>query len=289
MTAKGCSARTRTGLKRKRSDTVDFENDRRFLIDARKQLRASKKSSRDDVLEMRGYLSHLVPPAQERITTRYRGKADSGIEPVDAYILSCDDARDLLQSTRVFNAPVFVSDSANVTGILDSSSTRRPIEQLLSWLTNHEEDHDAWDDDQVLQSISTRELKEIFLESKRADEGRHPYNFADIPSPFPHSGSPVFVQSQQCNLLRDVMRHLLDIEPRDICHTECSDRRDGRCCDKHFLTTEEFVQVQNDWRQWQGTIMLAEAGALTLPHFDMWAFGTWITCLEGEMGFAWLP
>ena len=33
--------------------------------------------------------------------------------------------------------------------------------------------------------------------------------------------------------------------------------------------------------------MLAEAGALTQPHFDSFGFGTFLVCAEGEIGFAW--
>ncbi|KAK5119456.1 hypothetical protein LTR85_007556 [Meristemomyces frigidus] len=101
---------------------------------------------------------------------------------------------------------------------------------------------------------------------------------------------PHFVQTPSCNLLRDVMRYLLDVGPNSICQDSCKGRKatNGKCCKKHFLTPKEFGELQLGWRHWAGTVMLAEAGALTLPHFDKWGLGTHISCLEGEIGFAWL-
>nr|POE93380.1 hypothetical protein CFP56_19392 [Quercus suber] len=55
----------------------------------------------------------------------------------------------------------------------------------------------------------------------------------------------------------------------------------------HFITDKALSSLQIDWRSWQGTVMLAEPGAVTLPHADRWSYGTWIHCLEGEIGLAW--
>lgn len=34
--------------------------------------------------------------------------------------------------------------------------------------------------------------------------------------------------------------------------------------------------------------MLAEPGCITYPHWDKFSTSTWISCLEGEIGFGWL-
>ena len=115
-------------------------------------------------------------------------------------------------------------------------------------------------------------------------------NFPDIATPFHHSGMPAFVHLPGCNLLRDPVRYLLDIGPNNICQDDCQapKRKGSKCHKEHFLITSEFGEVQLGWRYWQGTVMLAEAGAVTLPHLDKWGFGTWISCLEGEIRLAWL-
>lgn len=209
-----------------------------------------------------------------------------GQQQADAYLLSSADARGLLASNASIDAPVFVAGAANTASVLETGSDRRPVEQLFDWLVDPDEKHDVHEPTGTRQ-ITTGELRQRFLDHNGYVE--QPYNFPDVASPFHTSGMPDFVQTPACNLLRDVMRYLLDVSPVNICQDDCKGKKAAnRCCNKHFLTTGEFAELQQGWRHWQGSVMLAEAGALTLPHVDKWGFGTFLSCLEGEMGFAWL-
>ncbi|KAI6871559.1 hypothetical protein KC323_g1850 [Hortaea werneckii] len=275
--------------KRKRSAYDEPLNDQTFLDQVRDQFREFKKPLHNDLRDVMRYLEHIESPSEARIARKWNGDGDVDQE-IDAYYLTSTDAKHLLQSSETISAPVFVSNSINTVGILDTDSDKRPIEQILDWLTDSTEDHDLHEAGKVRYS-TTEQLRDTFTAHNGfVGEDRQPQTFLDIANPFHHSGMPAFVQSPQCNLLRDTMRYLLDVSPDNICQQSCEGRNanSGRCCVKHFLTTEEFTEVQQGWRAWQGAVLLSEAGAVTAPHFDKWGFGTWISCWEGEIGFGWL-
>ncbi|KAI6821965.1 hypothetical protein KC340_g12669 [Hortaea werneckii] len=275
--------------KRKRSAHDEPLNDQSFLDQVRDQFREFKKPLRHDLRAVMRYLEQIESPPEARIARKWNGDEDADQE-IDAYYLTSTDARSLLRSSKTISAPVFVSNSINTVGILDPDSDKRPVEQILDWLTDSTEDYDLHEAGKV-QYSTTEQLRDTFTAHNGfVGEDRQPQTFLDIANPFHHSGMPVFVQSPQCNLLRDTMRYLLDVSPVNICQRSCKRREanSGRCCAKHFLTTEEFTEVQQGWRAWQGAVLLSEAGAVTAPHFDKWGFGTWISCWEGEIGFGWL-
>ncbi|KAK3636696.1 hypothetical protein LTR56_013997 [Elasticomyces elasticus] len=265
--------------KRKRS------NDRIFLEQARDQLKGFK---RKDVKQISRFLDDLEPPSGQRTLRRYRSGDELDTESIDAYELSASDARALLASAESIRAPVFVVHGANTVGILWSDSERRPIDQVLDWFPNPlEEVHGrAGASD---KSASINEIRTRFATNGPVND-RKPWNMPDMPYPFHHSGVPTFLQQPACNLLGEVIRVLLNLGNIYICKDSCKNAKtDDKCCAKHFVTTEEHAEITRGWRQWHGTVMMAEAGGLTTPHVDSWAFGTWISCLEGEIGFGWLP
>lgn len=260
------AVRSKPSKKRKRTEEPAADDDQAFLQDAQRQLkRVNSKASR----RMRQYLNVVEAPAGEQ----------------DAQSLSVDEARQLLQSTAAVETPIFVTSDNSNASFLDPGSDRRPIEQVFDWLTDPDEQlHDGQ------TSPTVAEVRERFLADDDDDNDNGvPWNLPDIPFPFHVPSIPSFVQTVGCNLLGDIMRHLLDVSPNNICPDSCKDRPEaGKCCKAHFLTTEEFGELQQGWRMWQCTVMLAEAGALTDVHHDKWGFGTWISCVEGEIGFAWL-
>ncbi|KAI6819173.1 hypothetical protein KC366_g10234 [Hortaea werneckii] len=255
--------------KRKRSAHDEPLNDQSFLDQVRDQFREFKKPLRHDLRAVMRYLEQIESPPEARIARKWNGDEDADQE-IDAYYLTSTDARSLLRSSKTISAPVFVSNSINTVGILDPDSDKRPVEQILDWLTDSTEDYDLHEAGKV-QYSTTEQLRDTFTAHNGfVGEDRQPQTFLDIANPFHHSGMPVFVQSPQCNLLRDTMRYLLDVSPVNICQRSCKRREanSGRCCAKHFLTTEEFTEVQQGWRAWQGAVLLSEAGAVTAPHFD---------------------
>ncbi|KAK5713830.1 hypothetical protein LTR17_017405 [Elasticomyces elasticus] len=265
--------------KRKRS------NDSIFLEQARDQLKGFK---RKDVKQISRFLDDFEPPSGQRTLRHYRSGDEVDTESIDAYDLSASDARALLASAESTRAPSFVANGANTVGILWSDSERRPIDQVLDWFPDpSEEVHGrAGMSD---KSPSINEIRTRFATNGPVDD-RKPWNMPDLPYPFHHSGVPTFLQQPACNLLGDVVRVLLNLGDQYICKDSCKNAKtDGKCCAKHFVTSDEHAEITRGWRQWHGTVMMAEAGGLTTPHVDSWAFGTWISCLEGEIGFGWLP
>jgi len=201
----------------------------------------------------------------------------------DCHILSAVDARGLLAGDDQLDAPVFVANGSNTACILEPGSQKRPVEQVLDWFVDSSE----W-----FEGRHSRTKRPTLAEVRRrfAHNGavKSPWNLPDMAYPFPEPGRPHFVSSRQCNFLHDVIRYILDVTPNNICQEDCPNRTQaGTCCSTQFLTMGEFGEIQQGWRHWQGTVMLAEAGALTGPHSDQWGMGTWISCLEGEFGFAW--
>ncbi|RMX99069.1 hypothetical protein D0868_09739 [Hortaea werneckii] len=275
--------------KRKRSASVEPSADLIFLQQARNQFRELKKPLHQDLRDVMRYLEHMQSPSEARIVRKWN--EDEGVDrQIDAYYLTSTDARRLLRSSETISAPVFVSNSINTVGILDPDSDKRPVEQILDWLTDSTEDHALHEAGEVKYS-TTEQLRDTFTAPNGfVGEDRQPQTFLDIANPFHHSGMPGFVQSPQCNLLRDTMRYLLDVSPNNICQRSCKQRKanGGKCCEKHFLTTEEFTEVQQGWRAWQGTLLLSEAGAVTAPHFDKWGFGTWISSGEDYIEGRWV-
>ncbi|KAK5735447.1 hypothetical protein LTR17_008145 [Elasticomyces elasticus] len=260
--------------KRKRS------NDSIFLQQARDQLKGFK---RKDVKQISRFLDDLEPPSSQRTLRHYRSGDEVDTESIDAYKLSVSDARALLASAESTGAPVFVANGANT-----SDSERRPIDQVLDWFPDpSEEVHGRAGMSDISPSIN--EIRTRFATNGPVDD-RKPWNMLDLPYPFHHSGVPTFLQQPACNLLGDVIRVLLNLGDTYICKDTCKNAKtDGKCCAKHFVTSDEHAEITRGWRQWHGTVMMAEAGGLTTPHVDSWAFGTWISCTEGEIGFGWLP
>ena len=161
------------------------------------------------------------------------------------------------------------------------------MEQMFEWFTDEADTFDGkagW----ANTTKSNNELRKRFQTNGPVTSGQ-PWNFADLPFPFA-LGTPAFVHQPSCHFLRDVIGFLLDLADGGLCTDACSRRKQpNRCCDRHYLTIAEYAEIQQAWRFWQGTVMMCEAGGVTQCHYDKWGFGTHISCLEGEMGFGWLP
>nr|POE75150.1 hypothetical protein CFP56_63385 [Quercus suber]POE94771.1 hypothetical protein CFP56_17008 [Quercus suber] len=82
---------------------------------------------------------------------------------------------------------------------------------------------------------------------------------------------PEFLDGLDYELLPDVTQRAIGFATRA--------RRDEK------QDAEEDVEV---WKRSLSWFLLAEAGALTTTHQDALGLGTWISCHQGEIGFAWL-
>lgn len=255
-----------------RSRKRKANEDELFLREAESQL---KKVKTDDAERIRPYLALLRQPTEQ-----------------EAHTLSKAAARKLLAGDIVIDRPIFVRDAADASRILDLDDDRRPIDQLFSWLTNNDEDieYSVPGKTPAPGTIKTATIRKRF-EAHKGLVVDEPHNLTDVVNPFPVVIAPKFTQTLAGNLLSEVMRYLLDSSTPGLCQDKCSGRSKRTphmCCKKHFLTVTEFTELQSGWRQWQGAFLLAEAGALTQPHYDKWGFATSLVCLEGEIGWCWL-
>lgn len=82
---------------------------------------------------------------------------------------------------------------------------------------------------------------------------------------------PGFLDGENCSLLPEILLHHMELARR------------ASLDDK--VETEKSVET---WMQAVSWFLLAEAGALTTTHQDALGLGTWITCYQGAIGFAWL-
>lgn len=197
---------------------------------------------------------------------------------------SAEEARRLLASDEPIHLPVFVRDSANWS-MIDREHFRGPIEQLFNFLHDPDEEVEYSDHSKpnIHKTMPIGELRKRFAKHN-GQTPRYPRNFRDLVNPMPDCGIPHFMQNNTCTLLHDIMRRQLDCDPS--CDCDVDDRLGDRC--EHRMKHEDYMIVQTMWRYWKGTVMLAEPGAITLPHWDKYSTSTWISCLEGEMGFGWL-
>ncbi|KXS95341.1 hypothetical protein AC578_5288 [Pseudocercospora eumusae] len=269
--------------------------DAKFLrdtIDEISKLKFEKKSRTnrsEDVRLMTPFLHSMIQPPREAVQVSLNfEKLDEDKAPA-AYILTADDARSLLASDRVVEAPVFVAGGAKK--LFDNGDSRRPFEQVLNdWFLDSEEVYVV--DDPENRDIGERSIqwmRDHFLTNNGYVQ--YPWNFADILNPMNLMATPEFLESTNCRLLRDLDRAVLySITPADICLEDCKNEKSDidTCCKKHSMNLTELTALQNNLALWRGTLMLADAGAITLSHWDKTSFGTWISCYEGEIGFAWL-
>lgn len=203
-----------------------------------------------------------------------------------------DAARRLLASDAPLDRPVFVRDGANWSAI-DPEAARRPVEQLFDFLHDLDEEEEYKDDaggrGGKFKAMSMAEMKTRFLERDAGAIPPLPRNLPDLVNPMLDHGIPRFMQSAQCSLLPDILRRVLDCEADELC--DCADATGagaGNAPCGHKITRAEFATLHHTWRYWQGTVMLAEPGAITYPHWDKYSTSTWIACLEGEIGCGWL-
>ena len=283
------------GSKRKREET-DVTPDDIFVEETERQTKRQKPPTasirKQEIRSALLFLSKMISPESQRVCHQASDADESRQEDTDTFFLSTAEAKQLLSSDVEIRVPIVVPGGAKE--IFDSEvDTRRPIHQVFDFFNDPSEIHETDDSSRTPdESSSSRdvgiaELQERFLTQTGVPE--FPWNFPDIPNPLPDSGMPDFVKTAGCTLLRDIMRIVLDINSDGLCPEGCPDKQATELrCNVHELRAEEFVTLQTGWSHWQSSMMLAEPGAITLPHWDKYSLGTWICCYEGEMGFAWL-
>lgn len=244
----------------------------RAIKEFSKQRGYPKEAQRPEILERTlGYLRRFEVP-----------KAGDAYSPE-----TVEAARRLLASDEPIGLPVFVGDAANWS-MIERDSDRRPIEQLFDFLHDPDEVNECNDEatpgESERKTLSITELKTLFVDAHR-HAPRYPHNFPDIVNPMLDNGMPRFLQNAQCTLLHDIMRRQLDCAPKDLC--VCDDKGEESAHCDHHIRREEFHELHNSWQYWPGTVMLAEPGSITYPHWDKYATSTWISCLEGEIAFGW--
>ena len=261
-----------SGLTKKRKSAESaVAGDTEFLEETIRQLKRVKvpstTSRKTDIRWMLPYLEKLEAVSPKRILHQARQPGQPSGDAVEAYKLTPREAKRLLQNQIEVDVPVFVA--GGTMEILDPESDRRPIEQILDWFPDPDEEHDTFDLRAGLQEdgslahkdVTTSELRERFLNNQK--QPLYPWNCPDIPFPMPPT-IPGFLRHPSCSLLHHIVRHVQDVSDDKICPATCKHHGATAIkCPEHFMTPEELVALQQGTRNWHGTIMLAEPGALT--------------------------
>nr|POE97774.1 hypothetical protein CFP56_76431 [Quercus suber] len=117
------------------------------------------------------------------------------------------------------------------------------------------------------QSKTIAQIRRRFAEKEaKAD----PWNILG-PSKPGECSLPEFLDAENCCLLPDVTQRAIDFA--------------GRAGEDEKEDADEDVEI---WKQSLSWFLLAEAGALTTTHQDALGLSTWISCQQGQIGFAWL-
>ncbi|PPJ56043.1 hypothetical protein CBER1_03400 [Cercospora berteroae] len=278
------------------NSSQDEHPDESYRLAAIEQFKALKLSRRNfrgkEIANLLPFLEAMTLPASNK--TQYTAARLGGTKSkqLDAYIVSKEDAHILLKGTKSIHAPVFILGGA--PDVCDSSS--RPIEQALNtWFLDSLEDYTFFDSQGKSRTPNIQKMREHFLSPNRdgkQDKG-YPWNLRDILNPMSQQSLPTFAQSLNCNLLREIYRIILQVDDHLICPSDCPQRtKTDQCCvsdeNTHEITFNEFIQISAAAREHEGTLMISDPGSITGPHWDRWCLGTYISCHEGEMGFAWL-
>ncbi|KJX95533.1 hypothetical protein TI39_contig4106g00005 [Zymoseptoria brevis] len=236
-------------------------------------------------------LPTISPPSDNLIQTSIGEPGEDEEKEIGAYYLATDEAKALLGSDQPVTAPVFVAGGAHPL-FVDPADSRRPIEQALSdWFVDPRElfafrnvaakKSTGYEE----EGVTMDKLRPHFLAPEDTTPV-YPWNLPDIVNPLGASAVPEFLQSNQCQLLNDLMRMMVNPDLGGICPPGCS--ASDQSCDKHIVTLSELNDLRFFYAHWQSTLMISDPGAVTLSHFDRFSLGTWISCYEGEIGICWL-
>ena len=262
------SDKPRVGKRLQTSPNHDRSRDEEFLGAAIQDLgKLRLRQSSSTAYAVRVMLEHL---RIVRVPSQKPGKRSG--PTVEAYFLSSVDARALLESAEHIEAPVFTHCAQTCLPTSEHSGIR-PIDRVLDWFLD-EDKLIGYDCSECPNKAEFRDSMSIqALQQRFSKNGyiHHPRNFIGLPNPTPGNFLPEFLQSQNCSLLTDIRRIVLAAD-----YVAPDDDFDRNTLSTHF---DSLVAT---------SFLLAEAGALTLPHTDFFGYGTWITCLEGEIGYAWL-
>ncbi|KAK4505158.1 hypothetical protein PRZ48_003121 [Zasmidium cellare] len=270
--------------------------DEKFLRDciaeyqtANPRKNSTRRTHIDNVLPL---LRRVRQPSDDRTQRFANIPPEEDPSRPDCYLLDAGEARRLLESTVEVNAPVLVPNGAR-DDLFGSMAT--PVEQVLRiWLLDEKEKSQVTqsgrkDDEDDKGDVSLPQLRAHFL-TPSADSRVHPWNLPDINNPRLEQCKPHFVQSLNCNLVRDVLRRSLDPLAHEVCPEICKYAyKDRLGCSKkaHKLTHREHHKLREESDLWLGTMMLADPGAITTSHVDAFGMGTWISCHQGLIGLVW--
>ncbi|KAK3058477.1 hypothetical protein LTR09_000041 [Extremus antarcticus] len=261
-------------LKRRRVGEPTIASDQQWLKKAMEEFRSLKYPKLTD----RYYKVEL---AKRYLPLFKRPTGD------DAYFFDDPDkARRFLAESNVFDVPMFVRDGANYS-VVDPESTTRPIEQMFDILLANPDETLEYDDEALPtadQFVKNR-MGDVAKRFKQNESWvKFPLNFPDIPTHTLDHAVPSFIRTPACTVLHDLFRAQLDVNEEHVC--DCLEPNIPNC--GHEITRNEFFKLTTAWVYWQGTTMISEPGTITPPHWDKYGMPTHISCLEGEIGFAWL-
>ncbi|KAF2123772.1 hypothetical protein P153DRAFT_145916 [Dothidotthia symphoricarpi CBS 119687] len=145
-----------------------------------------------------------------------------------------------------------------------------PIKQIFERMGNLGRDVPVQDpslfvDEMSAKSMSLSHIRDIFLNNETSDAA---FNVLEMRNPLPHSIFPQFLNGEDCHLLGQIRDTILDARTA-----------------QRISTSIDKLKKWKDDEEW---ILLAQGGALTLPHQDSFGKGTWLTVQEGRVGFGWL-
>lgn len=239
---------------------VGNQEDREFLEKAKAQLKSWGQTEQT----FAGHSTAVVLRHLHHVELACRTCAEEADSP-NAYFVSSNDARNLAETRSDLNVPIF-TECPETSSWLDEKGLR-PIEQLLERFPNDDEQlpircPQCPNDHEYYESLSIVKLKEIFKQQRKSKE---PWNVVDLLSPLPSSTVLFFLASPNCSFLTDI-RPVLSVDTDD---------------------DDRMQVVREHWEQFQNLFFIAETGASTPPHYDPYGYATYISCLEGELGFAW--
>lgn len=213
-----------------------------------------------------GYQRRVLAPVLETLEMPELGSKveDVDVKLVDAVHLHVTEAASLVESDKHLTIPVFVKNAQSFNWEQDRPS----ITQLWPYLPDLSQEADVQQASDPAQSDMNQKmtLEKLRVRFKGSDGRPDPCNILDIPSPMSDRTLPSFLHGPNASLLQQVLYRMQanpDLGPRRL-----------RLIQKH-------VRKSN-------VILLGEGGAITTTHQDGCGFGTWITCQQGEIGFAWL-
>ena len=203
------SISARTSRKRK-LDGASTTTDEEFLAETARRVKRVKvapgTTRAADVADLLPHLKAMKPACRQYVVRQApphprqslgdasETEQSAGLAP-DAYLQDVRAAKTVLQTTERIDCPVFVTRGAP-SSIFDSEmNPRRPVEQVLEWLPDPDENH-YLDEKQAnidtSRPVTVAEIRDRFLDQQQHQP--YPWNFPEIPFPMPAPEMPGFLR-----------------------------------------------------------------------------------------------